>query len=35
VIEVADADHRLRMADLPLAEIRPAVQWLLSQAGIE
>jgi dienelactone hydrolase len=34
VIEVADADHRLRMADLPLAEIRPAVQWLLSQAGI-
>lgn len=35
LIEVADADHDLRMAEIPLAEMRPAVQWLLSQAGIK
>lgn len=34
VLEVADAGHELRMAEIPESVMRPALQWLLAQARL-
>lgn len=34
ILEIPGADHALRMAEIPEDEIRPALQWLLAQAGL-
>lgn len=34
VLEIPDAGHGLRMAEIPESEMRPALQWLLVQAGL-
>jgi uncharacterized protein len=35
VLEIAGADHGLRMADIPETTLQPLLNWLLKEAGIE